>query len=85
MALLVEDMVQTDPAKRPTMDEVLKRFNEICSQLGSWKLRSRLVYNDRTGIIGFYHTTVHWVHRIGYVLGRVPAIPIYRDNTSPSS
>ena len=31
MASLVSEMVQDDPAKRPTMDEVVERFNQVCS------------------------------------------------------
>ena len=29
MEPLVRDMVQTDPTKRPTMDDVVTRFSEI--------------------------------------------------------
>ncbi|KAJ6496871.1 hypothetical protein DFH09DRAFT_1103500 [Mycena vulgaris] len=40
MRPLVSDMVQDDPAKRPTIDEVVARFDEIRAGLSSWKLRS---------------------------------------------
>ncbi|KAJ7748427.1 hypothetical protein B0H16DRAFT_1553380 [Mycena metata] len=43
MRPLVSDMVQSDPAKRPTIDEVVSRFQEIHSRLSWWKLRSRVV------------------------------------------
>ena len=40
MEHLVTDMVQNDPTKRPTMDEVVTRFSEIRGDLNTWKLRS---------------------------------------------
>ena len=43
MAPLVHDMVQDDPLKRPNIDEVVRRFEELTRDLSSWKLRSRLV------------------------------------------
>lgn len=36
-------MVQDDPSKRPTIDEVVRRFDEMVKSLSWWKLRSRLV------------------------------------------
>ena len=43
MRPLVEDMVQDDPKKRPTMDEVVERFDKIRASLSWWILRKRLV------------------------------------------
>ncbi|KAF8834107.1 hypothetical protein BDN67DRAFT_1016853 [Paxillus ammoniavirescens] len=40
---LVDPMVQRDPSKRPTMDEVMKRFDTIQAGLRTWQLRSRVV------------------------------------------
>ena len=39
MEPLVADMVQADPMKRPTMDEVVTRVSEIRGKLSAWKLR----------------------------------------------
>ncbi|KAJ3478322.1 hypothetical protein NLI96_g9841 [Meripilus lineatus] len=39
---LVNDMVSVDPKKRPTMDEVVERFERIRYALPWWKLRARL-------------------------------------------
>ncbi|KAF8134308.1 hypothetical protein EV363DRAFT_1131233, partial [Boletus edulis] len=41
MKPLVADMIQSDPSKRPAMDEVIARFDNICRSLSRWKLRSR--------------------------------------------
>ncbi|KAJ7630024.1 hypothetical protein DFH06DRAFT_1005613 [Mycena polygramma] len=43
MRPLVNDMVQDDPTKRPSIDQVVTRFAEIQRGLSSWKLRSRVV------------------------------------------
>jgi len=40
---LVDDMVQDDPSKRPTIDQVVERYKTILRELSSRKLRSRLV------------------------------------------
>ncbi|KIJ28311.1 hypothetical protein M422DRAFT_169219, partial [Sphaerobolus stellatus SS14] len=43
MVKLVDDMRQDDPAKRPTIDEVVTRFDGIIRSLSSFKLRSPLI------------------------------------------
>ncbi|KAF8836449.1 hypothetical protein BDN67DRAFT_936726 [Paxillus ammoniavirescens] len=72
---LIADMVQQDPSKRPTMDEVVERFDTIQAGLRSWKLRSRVV-DKREGILeGVIRGTSHWIRRIGFVVRGVPAVP----------
>ena len=41
MKPLIDDMVHNDPDKRPTMDEVIQRFDALVEGLGQWKLRAR--------------------------------------------
>jgi hypothetical protein len=36
-------MVQTDPAKRPSMDEVVATYDNLVRQLSQSKLKSRLI------------------------------------------
>ncbi|KAJ7439687.1 kinase-like domain-containing protein [Mycena latifolia] len=36
---LVDDMTHKNPAMRPTIGEVLQRFNKHCEQLSQWQLR----------------------------------------------
>jgi hypothetical protein len=75
MAPLVADMVQDDPLKRPTMDEVVSRFEDIRQRLSSWKLRSR-VYNQKDHpIVGFFRSIGHWTRRIVFIINRVPPTP----------
>ena len=75
MESLVADMVQDDPTKRPKMDEVVSRFREIKSKIGSWKLRSRIVRRDEIWQLAVWRSVGHWYRTIGYVLGRKAAIP----------
>ncbi|KAJ7129849.1 kinase-like domain-containing protein, partial [Mycena crocata] len=74
MKPLVADMVAEDPAKRPTIEEVIKRFSLIQNGLSSWKLRSRVVKAEDQNTV-FHRSIAHWYHRIGYILRRVPAVP----------
>lgn len=46
---LVEEMVAVDPKKRPTMDEVVERFEKIRHSLPWWTLRARLWYSWEVG------------------------------------
>ena len=75
MKPLVDDMVQNDPKKRPTMDEVVARFETIKASLSSWKLRSRVVPRKDLFYHGIIHGTKHWIRRIGFIVRRVPPIP----------
>ncbi|KIJ18440.1 hypothetical protein PAXINDRAFT_167041 [Paxillus involutus ATCC 200175] len=72
---LIADMVQQDPSKRPTMDEVVKRFDTIRAGLRSWKLRSRVVDKRESVFEGVIRGTSHWIRRIGFVVRGVPAVP----------
>jgi hypothetical protein len=68
-------MVQEDPTKRPTMDEVVSRFSEIKSTLGTWKLRSRFTRKNEMWVVTAWRTVGHWYRTLGYVLARKAAIP----------
>jgi hypothetical protein len=48
MKSLVADMVKDDPKQRPTMNEVVTRFDDITKRLSSWQLRSRLKKKGRS-------------------------------------
>jgi hypothetical protein len=72
---LITDMVQDDPAKRPTMKQAVARLEEILNGLSTWKLRSRVVLQGDSSFFGFFRFISHWSRRIGYILRRVPALP----------
>ncbi|KAJ7162129.1 hypothetical protein C8R46DRAFT_1000083 [Mycena filopes] len=75
MRPLVSDMVQTDPAKRPTIDEVVARFDEIRGRLSGWKLRSRVIKKGESTPRHLGRIARHWLRRVGFIVMRVPAIP----------
>lgn len=51
---LVAAMVQSDPTKRPTIGQVVARFDEICRWLSIWKLRSRVVRRKDSYFLTFF-------------------------------
>jgi hypothetical protein len=72
---LIADMTQEDPAKRPTMNEVVTRFSEIKGKLSTWKLRSRMARNNEIWPVAAWRTVGHWYRTVGYVLARKAALP----------
>ncbi|KAF8836461.1 hypothetical protein BDN67DRAFT_1014679 [Paxillus ammoniavirescens] len=76
MAGLVNDMLQDDPSKRPTMDEVVARFEGIRKGLSRSKLRSRVVSIYESSFDAVFLGVVHWTRRIGFVIRRIPPTPV---------
>jgi hypothetical protein len=72
---LIADMVQEDPTKRPTMDEVVTRFAEIKGKLSTWKLRSRMARRNEVWPLAAWRAVNHWYRTVGYVLTRKAALP----------
>jgi len=75
MKPLVADMIQADPVKRPKMDQVVARFDDIRCGLSRRKLRSRVVDVDEDVFERVVRTTSHWKRWIGFVARGVPPIP----------
>jgi hypothetical protein len=75
MQPLIADMVQEDPTKRPTMDEVVTRFAGVRKKLSTWKLRSRMPRNIEVWPVTAWRSVAHWCRTIGYVLARKAPIP----------
>ncbi|KAF8893552.1 kinase-like domain-containing protein [Infundibulicybe gibba] len=72
---LIADMVQDDPTRRPTMDEVILRFDEILSATSSWKLRSRFARKDENPIAGVFRSVSHWTTQLVHIFNGTPALP----------
>lgn len=70
---LVSDMVQDDPAKRPTIDKVVTRFEAIQKKLWSMKLRSRA--GQREEWFGPICDFMHFFKSIKCAMQKVPAMP----------
>ncbi|KAI3604625.1 hypothetical protein WG66_008496 [Moniliophthora roreri] len=74
MEPLIDDMIQEDPEKRPTMDQVVLRFDNIVEGLSQWKLRSP-TWPYKTFRGRFVRRPLHWCRQIYYMAMRVPAVP----------
>ncbi|KAH9899125.1 kinase-like domain-containing protein [Epithele typhae] len=72
---LVADMIQTDPSRRPTMEEVAQHFSKILADMSPWKLRSRIVHREEFAITGFFRAIGHVFRTMRYVASRTPLLP----------
>ncbi|EJF57667.1 hypothetical protein DICSQDRAFT_68869 [Dichomitus squalens LYAD-421 SS1] len=73
---LVQDMIQADPSKRPTIQEVVRRFDELLKRTRFWTLWLRPVPVNEETAVGWYRNTRQLFRTVGYVLSRKSAIPI---------
>lgn len=75
MEPLVVDMVQVDPSKRPSINDVISRFEDIRHSLSSWKLRSRIRHRKEfisASVVGWM---LQLSRTIWYTGTHKPAIP----------
>ncbi|KAL4243914.1 hypothetical protein ABKN59_011585 [Abortiporus biennis] len=81
MLPLVVDMIHPDPSKRPTVDEVVRRFEEIRADLSIRTLRSRLVEKSerRHKMRAVVRDIQHFFMTVSYILHRQNPIPTPRD------
>jgi len=76
MQSLIADMVQADPSKRPTMDEVVEQFEDIRKSLTISKLRSRVVDNEETMLESAPRAVLHWTQQLIFFARRLsPVLP----------
>ncbi|KAH9937744.1 hypothetical protein B0H21DRAFT_813082 [Amylocystis lapponica] len=74
---LVAAMVQDDPQKRPTIDEVISRFDEIRRGQPPFKFRKRLVRKRDSSIKRMFLGLVHVFRTASYLVRRLPPVPDY--------
>ncbi|KAK7055456.1 kinase domain-containing protein, partial [Favolaschia claudopus] len=68
---LVEDMIHPDPTQRPTIGQVIQRFNDLCGRLSKWHLR-------RPGQqCGVFDLPAHRWRQLMRAIRCVPAVPAY--------
>ncbi|KDQ55733.1 hypothetical protein JAAARDRAFT_133274 [Jaapia argillacea MUCL 33604] len=72
MKPLINDMIQADPEKRPTMDQVMSRFDETRKSLSESKLRSRVVQRGEKPLPKIFFGLGHLARRVQFILGSVP-------------
>jgi len=70
---LISDMVNENPRKRPTMTEVVSRFDDIVKGLSTRQLRSPIVNVDDSPEM--FRSIAHWTKQLLYTVRRLPAIP----------
>ena len=75
MQQLVADMVNADPAKRPTIEEVETRFDDSFRRLSGWKLRSRLVQKNENALERGIYGIAHLIRTVNYIARRLPPVP----------
>jgi hypothetical protein len=72
-------MTQSNPKKRPTVDDAFAGFETIRKGLSTRKLRARVVARepDNYGpLSGIFSSIAYWTRRISYTLRGVPPIPL---------
>ncbi|KAJ7467103.1 kinase-like domain-containing protein [Mycena latifolia] len=73
---LVADMVQEDPTKRPSIDDIVRRFSGIKSGLSEWKLRSPVTdIQPNRSLFSLVRSTAFWTRQLYFIARRIPAIP----------
>ncbi|KAH8091415.1 kinase-like domain-containing protein [Cristinia sonorae] len=72
---LVDDMVQADPTKRPTIDQVVERFDALLLSVSSWRMRDRILYSRPTKLGHLLHGLPHVVRSLKHVIMRRKAMP----------
>lgn len=66
-------MIQADPTKRPTMQEVVTRFAEMCQTLLSYQLRLQVLKGKEPPSL--FNAVSHAWTTIGNRIAGRPAIP----------
>ncbi|KAI9067306.1 hypothetical protein FKP32DRAFT_1588665 [Trametes sanguinea] len=75
MKSLVDEMVQEEPSKRPTIDDVAAHFDSLVQSLSAWKLRSRLPQRDEHCLLRPFRVVAHFCRTLYYILTSRPALP----------
>jgi serine/threonine protein kinase len=72
---LVSEMTHNDPAKRPSIDEVVVRFARICESLSELKLRSPITSKKQPSLFTAFRYARQAIRSLYYVLSNRSAIP----------
>jgi hypothetical protein len=72
---LVGAMTTVDPARRPTIEEVVEKFSHIRESLGEFKLRSLITSRRDPTIVTTYRYTRQAIRTLQYIILQKPSIP----------
>ena len=76
MKELVDAMTDENPEIRPTIEEVIKKFDEIRSSLSIVKLRSPIISKKDPSIFAIFRHARQLTRTFLYVIQRIPAVPV---------
>jgi hypothetical protein len=76
MRELIDAMTDENPVKRPTIEEVIEKFDEIRSSLSTVKLRSPIISKKDPTIFTIYRHARQLTRTVLYVIQRMPAVPV---------
>ncbi|KAF8511914.1 kinase-like domain-containing protein [Gautieria morchelliformis] len=75
MVPLITDMTQEEPLKRPSIDEVVTRFETIYRSLSFKLLRTRMVGRDEDEGATAFYDFLYFFRRMRYAFMRIPPVP----------
>ncbi|KAF8511915.1 hypothetical protein JB92DRAFT_349000 [Gautieria morchelliformis] len=75
MVPLVTDMTQEEPSKRPSIEEVMTRFETIYRSLSFKLLRTRIVGRKEDEGTSALYDFLHFFRRMRYAFMRIPPVP----------
>ncbi|KAF8500107.1 hypothetical protein JB92DRAFT_2979397 [Gautieria morchelliformis] len=75
MVPLITDMTQEEPSKRPSIDEVVARFETIYRSLSFKLLRMRIVARKEDEGTSVFYDFLHFFRRMRYAFMRIPPVP----------
>ena len=78
MTPIVKDMVHDDPSQRPTIQDVVRRFDELLANISQRTLRSRLIAYNEEPALTLFRNLRHRFRTIFYILFRKAAVPMPR-------
>ena len=80
---LVDAMTRDDPSRRPTIEQVVKRFARICASLSTSKLRSAVTLKDESVTVTTLQRAKQFIRTLLYVAHRRAAIPLPSYSSLP--
>ena len=76
MRELVDAMTDENPAKRPTIEEVVERFDHIRGSFSEIKLRSPITPKNDPILFTVFRHVMQMTRTVPYIICRRPAIPV---------
>jgi len=75
MRELIDSMTDENPAERPTIEEVIEKFDKIRSSLSTVKLRSPIISKKDPTIFTLFRHARQLTRTLLYAIQRIPAVP----------